>query len=418
MFALFVFAIATEAAKDQIVKDARLLIVDSSSSLVSAPKLSVDITALQNVVAHSLGVAPLQANAADSELFKTSFFKTARANMIISVDALGTASLDDCVFLNGLAQNSIEADEDHKVLSATLSGVSSPVYTSSSLAAMSTGLSPESKNLQTAYGIADILATTFEGQSLTVSMGGNAEQARAFCLHPTLQSENSECFDAYTKKQALPFSQTDLENVEDSKLSSLLTNRGIGTFSNGIFLKDGTAQLDMSAKVAAAFVTEMEAALWLMDAIEHGSLQILARDNVPDFYAVSFSSLKDLETTYGLGSLQVRFAKTVLDAVVQQMMSSLDAVYPQRSVVEVALLGSLPWSSKQGRRLLQNKAVGPNTLRTNGAEIDRFHIVLWLSIIVVLGLMMAVHALAFMPFKKDTMLYGTFNPDWESRKRN
>ena len=50
-------------------------------------------------------------------------------------------------------------------------------------------------------------------------------------------------------------------------------------------------------------------------------------------------------------------------------------------------------------------------------EIGRYQIALWLSIIMTLIAIGAIYSLAYMPFKKDTMLYSSFNPNWEDRKR-
>jgi len=49
--------------------------------------------------------------------------------------------------------------------------------------------------------------------------------------------------------------------------------------------------------------------------------------------------------------------------------------------------------------------------------LARFQIVLWISILLALTLISAVWSLATMQFKKDTMLYSSFNPNWEDRKR-
>ena len=50
-------------------------------------------------------------------------------------------------------------------------------------------------------------------------------------------------------------------------------------------------------------------------------------------------------------------------------------------------------------------------------DIQRYQIVLWFSILISLVAIAAVYQLAFMSFKKDTMLYSSFNPNWEDRKR-
>jgi hypothetical protein len=50
-------------------------------------------------------------------------------------------------------------------------------------------------------------------------------------------------------------------------------------------------------------------------------------------------------------------------------------------------------------------------------DIARYQIVLWFSIAFALVLLFSTYALAFMSFKKDTLLYSTFNPNWEDRKK-
>jgi len=50
-------------------------------------------------------------------------------------------------------------------------------------------------------------------------------------------------------------------------------------------------------------------------------------------------------------------------------------------------------------------------------DIQRFQIVLWMSIIMAFAVYWAAYAIGFMSFKKDSLLYSTFNPGWEDRKR-
>lgn len=51
-------------------------------------------------------------------------------------------------------------------------------------------------------------------------------------------------------------------------------------------------------------------------------------------------------------------------------------------------------------------------------SVFRYQVVLWLSISLAIAVLYAAYALAWMSFKKDTLLYSTFNPNWEQRKRN
>jgi len=71
--------------------------------------------------------------------------------------------------------------------------------------------------------------------------------------------------------------------------------------------------------------------------------------------------------------------------------------------------------------LLSNNPMHPmataSSTNTTTIRIANYQITLWLSITLVLTLLAAIYALAFMSFKKDTLLYSTFNPNWEERKR-
>jgi type IV secretory pathway VirB3-like protein len=48
--------------------------------------------------------------------------------------------------------------------------------------------------------------------------------------------------------------------------------------------------------------------------------------------------------------------------------------------------------------------------------IQRYQIALWVSVALVLTIAAAVYSLAYMSFKKDSMLYSSFNPRWEDKK--
>eukprot|EP00462_Mataza_sp_D1_P025472 CAMPEP_0175131504 /NCGR_PEP_ID=MMETSP0087-20121206/6579_1 /TAXON_ID=136419 /ORGANISM="Unknown Unknown, Strain D1" /LENGTH=571 /DNA_ID=CAMNT_0016413801 /DNA_START=24 /DNA_END=1739 /DNA_ORIENTATION=+ len=57
----------------------------------------------------------------------------------------------------------------------------------------------------------------------------------------------------------------------------------------------------------------------------------------------------------------------------------------------------------------------PTTTYTHD-EVATYQIVLWLSILMTFALFFAVIALCCMDFKKDPLLYSTYNPKWENRK--
>lgn len=81
-----------------------------------------------------------------------------------------------------------------------------------------------------------------------------------------------------------------------------------------------------------------------------------------------------------------------------------------RSLVEAASAsGAIP--APAGRKLAAGDAA------PTADDVQRYQIVLWFSILFAFILFGAVYTLATMSFKKDTMLYSSFNPNWEERKR-
>lgn len=75
-------------------------------------------------------------------------------------------------------------------------------------------------------------------------------------------------------------------------------------------------------------------------------------------------------------------------------------------------------NSTGGNSSSGNSSGGNSTYKyPTGAQVRTYQIVLWLCILLVFVIYSAVYALAYMDFKKDTMLYSSFNPNWEDRKR-
>jgi len=54
---------------------------------------------------------------------------------------------------------------------------------------------------------------------------------------------------------------------------------------------------------------------------------------------------------------------------------------------------------------------------TQVVTVQHFQIFLWTSILLVVVLLWALCAMCNMTIKKDPLIYSTFNPKWEDRKR-
>jgi len=50
------------------------------------------------------------------------------------------------------------------------------------------------------------------------------------------------------------------------------------------------------------------------------------------------------------------------------------------------------------------------------ADVRKYQIVLWISLLMFFITLFTVYKMAFMTFKKDTLIYSTFNPNWENRE--
>lgn len=48
-------------------------------------------------------------------------------------------------------------------------------------------------------------------------------------------------------------------------------------------------------------------------------------------------------------------------------------------------------------------------------DIQRYHVALWVSVLLALLILSAVYMLAYMDIKKDTMLYSSFNPTFDRK---
>jgi hypothetical protein len=79
--------------------------------------------------------------------------------------------------------------------------------------------------------------------------------------------------------------------------------------------------------------------------------------------------------------------------------------------------GSLGPSNTSSRYNFTISALYANGSFPSNADIQRYQIALWISVLLVVIALSAVYSLAFMDFKKDTILYSSFNPNWEERKR-
>jgi hypothetical protein len=90
--------------------------------------------------------------------------------------------------------------------------------------------------------------------------------------------------------------------------------------------------------------------------------------------------------------------------------SGIDAFCPQAEAISMIMMGA---SASAAAAPKPNNGTGPTS-----TEIARYQIALWVSILLVVAVFVAVTSIMFMSFKKDTLLYGSFNPNWEESRKS
>jgi len=102
-----------------------------------------------------------------------------------------------------------------------------------------------------------------------------------------------------------------------------------------------SATYDLSAPEDRALFSELQYTHTLAGRLQSvDQLNALVNDDIPDFYAVTFASLPALVKKYGNGSPQAVGGVKLIDSALPWLVKSFQALYPQRLVAEVVLLGS------------------------------------------------------------------------------
>jgi hypothetical protein len=496
---------------------AAVVFIDESSQYIKPKSLEETLPAVHiaDVITRTLGLEPLN-TAYTPRFVKSNFLRNARANALFSIEGLG----EGCIEHHDLT------NLERLVHEGSLMPLTYPVYPQQSLslsASIATGKLPSQHGIvsnawQRADGrtnafvsegenaapltanIADVLQQTFKGVPLVISTSSDPQQAFAYCPNYSLMKKNPSwnylCLSQDPETET--FSTMGPENRKHDLDSSLVCTREellanlAGSPSVFAGLADGvdasvtgskvtvnyrqegeviSATYDLSAPEDRALFAELQYAHTLAERLESAhELNALVKDDVPDFYAVSFASLPALVEKYGHGSPQTIGGAKLIDAALPQLVKSFQSLYPQRLVAEVVLLGTDQGADQSAleevARAFPKMAADyyPNYYLENGrknkvcqdmasklnpkdiavycpnpdvytfsllavgdsstnytspsdAEIQVFQIAMWFSIGIAMITLWAVYVLGWMSFKKDTFLYSTFNPNWEDRKR-
>lgn len=238
--------------------------------------------------------------------------------------------------------------------------------------------------------------------------------------------------------------------------------------------------LDLSSKVELDLLLELQSFHMLAKSLGSSThpLHALVKDDAPDVYFGTFSALVPLTEKHGAGSSKMKAARQLLDASVVLFVRSWAQLYEGKVLAEVVALGSpanmvdalhkvqelapelrgnaadyfpavyapsssssslcqrvqaglkgtsfevlcAPAGSTHGRSLLQ-QTDSPTAAPTANPEPvvgddarNTYQIMVWVSVAGAFTVLFAFYSTAFMGFKKDTLLYSSFNPKWDDRK--
>eukprot|EP01102_Stenamoeba_stenopodia_P003486 TRINITY_DN1353_c0_g1_i1.p1 TRINITY_DN1353_c0_g1~~TRINITY_DN1353_c0_g1_i1.p1 ORF type:complete len:526 (+),score=124.88 TRINITY_DN1353_c0_g1_i1:191-1768(+) len=323
----------------------------------AAPYNSKEIadSSIAELISHLMGTTPLSANTNRAAFPKTDFFKKPKANLLVVVDS------NDASFEKTRVGSRIEV---------TPSSLTSDKI--SSLATIATGSTPSAHGIvgrtwmnlagvvETAYvanaqpaivSYADIISQTFEGVSLTVSISGDFQMASALAAHKsTLHSKPSWNNFAY-------FWDSRTQSVESLSVAGRLGQFSRNTVVDGLrhleengftFTQQGEEVVIRSSSGSAVFtLSEIEDLRFLVELgmisslpqhLQSAVVSHLVADEIPDFFAVSISTLQAIKNKYPVEKYNA--AVQLADAVISKIVSQLESAYKSSFVAEVVFLGS------------------------------------------------------------------------------
>jgi hypothetical protein len=250
------------------------------------------------------------------------------------------------------------------------------------------------------------ISQSFEGKSLTISLSASEPLARAACGD---ESTNTYCitmdnteFHTFSSK---PF-------LVDPRLDLLDVLNGYERQHNQITSPSGFT-FDVSSPAQHEFFEELQETYRVLVALNTLPYRHLVTDLVPDSFSFAFSTLAPLALQAGSDSLLYTNARLVLKDALLKFDSLAHDVYPD-ALVEMAFLPSVPPGAGPSRHLLQSSTTSTSVVTS--ADVETFQIATWFSISWFFALFFTVTGIAGLRFKKDTMMYGDFNPDWSASR--
>lgn len=393
-------------ASAEVRQDAAVFFHSADSSLLKADEQAQQLSfeSVANILAGALGV-----HSTDDEQ-SLPFVQTSRpvsAGLVIAIDSVSSADVKDFALNNLAALQAASAKSQ-------LSSASYPQNSVNLLESAFTGVSPsvhgiiasswkdkngkdvtafvdEQSTAQVA-NVADLVAQTFNGESLILSVSSDAALAHTFAVHPSLTKENPEwlsnvCFsydsasNAWTTGaspsthfiaqevvQKFDVASLDSLSVDNVVVKSDAANQKVDvTFpivELGVHTTQ-TASFNLADKVDASLFAELSFFSSIAALLEQKSA---AKASSPDLINFSFASVASVTQKYGQRSAARAAALNLIDAHVPRIIASINKAYNSNVIEMVMLLGresSISTASKQAAISVIEKAAS-----INGVQVD------------------------------------------------
>lgn len=313
---------------------------------------SIEDTRVADLLAHVMGTQPFNADANRKDFPKGNIFNKAKAALLFTLDAV--------------SPDLLTANLEH-FQRVELTTTSFPSNSFSMASSIATGASPSSHGIiaqqwlapngnkvnahegtagaSASANIADILAQEWSKASLTVSASASSPFTTAFAVNKRFAGADSYAFlvnngafeNIYSQAQTMTDSayQTILESVSFGQVLGVSYNQRKLTVAGSDIIFDLQSETEASLVAEVAFVYNFIRALK-----SDAKLAAAVADEVPDFFAFSFSSLKALKEQHGEESAAFTAAVTMTIKVIKYAVEQIDALYGGRAVTAVAALNT------------------------------------------------------------------------------
>jgi hypothetical protein len=309
-----------------------------SNKNVKLAQASLPETSVADLIAHLMGVAPLNPSANRDSFPRVNFLDMPRANVLFFVQS-SSASGDVALTTEAYPADSIAR------LTSILTGSNPSKHGIVQRAwydlvqrEIVSAYSDEFNGARAA-SLQDVVTTAFAGNSLVVSaaacrMVASALAAKSIVLpatsnnHALHWSSDSQAFTSVYADGAnkLAFSFADVEAFVAS----------LGTYDSSLkTLSVEGVKFDLNDKRELAFFAELSFVHSLVAQLKSDErLKTLVADKASDFFTFAVS-LSGLERKYGADSVQARAASSILTTTISFATEEIAALYNGRSIVEI-----------------------------------------------------------------------------------